>query len=331
MDFICEYGLFLFKIVTVFICFIIIFLFFSYCAQKKTKTEGILKITNIIDHYNNMKHIIISSKNNKYQKKTWFKKKNTQYLKHKNSNFESLKPTLYIIDFYGDIHASEVSSLREEISAIISVSKQHDEVLLRLESAGGTIHEYGLAASQLQRLREKNIKLIISIDKIAASGGYMMACIGNHISASYFSIIGSIGVVSLIPNFYKLLKKHNIDIELHTAGDYKRTLTLFGKNTENDRQYFKNKLNNTHDLFKNFIYKMRPCLNLNEISNGDYWFGITALEKKLIDSISTSDDLILEKIKDFNIFHIQYIKPKKIFNRFLHYFVKKIKHYLSIK
>jgi len=186
------------------------------------------------------------------------------------------------------------------------------------------VHGYGFCAYQLYRLRKKSIYLTISVDKIAASGGYMMASVANFIIATPFAIIGSIGVVAQMPNVNKFLKKHNIDIELHTAGDYKRTLTMFGKNTEEKRKKFCEDLNITHNLFKKFIYKMRPCLDIDDISTGEHWFGSLALDKKLIDNINTSDDFLMSKRKKFILIQIKFVPKKNIINHFINNCLNKI-------
>lgn len=313
MDLLFEYSLFLLKLITYLILTFVFIISISYFLKKNIKKKYKLKIKNISNFYNNI--INISFKN-----KIQFNKK--KFIK--NSKWDYKKPILYVLNFYGDVHASEISHLKKEISIIISIIQPNDEVLLKLESFGGTVHEYGLAASQLQRLRNHNIKLTVVIDKIAASGGYMMACVANYIYAAPFAIIGSIGVIGQIPNFNRFLKKNNIDVEIHTAGHYKRNLTMFGENNNNHRLNFQKKLNITHKLFKDFIFKMRPSLDIEKVSNGDYWFGMIALKKKLIDDINTSEDVILKNMKKFNIISIKYIKSKNIFKNFIFNFLKKI-------
>lgn len=319
MDLLINYGLFLTKLITLIIIIGILFLFVNIANRKRNRI-GNLRITNLNDHFQYIKNQCQLAKlHSNVQKKEFLKKfriekkrlEKQAKIKTKKGAINVTKPTMYIIDFKGDINARAVSSLREEISAILSVATLNDQVLLRLESQGGVIHGYGLAASQLQRLRDNKIYLIIVIDKVAASGGYMMACVANHIVAAPFSIIGSIGVVAQIPNFNKVLKKNNIDLELHTAGQFKRTLTIFGENTQEARNKFCQKLNSTHSLFKDFIIQMRPDLNIEKVANGDYWFGTQAINKKLVDSINTSDAIIMQNMDKFNLLNIKYQFPKR--------------------
>ncbi|QIE02000.1 protease SohB [Buchnera aphidicola] len=319
MNLLINYELFLAKIITWIIISFSLLILLNIIKKNKMKNKNIFKITLLNKQYRKNQNDILLSKMTKFEQKIWLKNQ-------KNKNQEQYKnKTLYILDFKGDINANQVSGLREEISAILSVANKDDAVLLRLESSGGVIHGYGLAAAQLQRLRQKKIYLIISIDKIAASGGYMMACVANYIISAPFAIVGSIGVVGQIPNFNKWLKKRDIDIELHTAGDYKRTLTMFGNNTESTRNKFCEELNTTHMLFKNFIKDMRPSLNINDVSNGEHWFGSMALQKKLVDQISTSDDILISKMKEYNLLSIKYIYRKTMLEYFSALVLDKIK------
>ncbi|QCI17679.1 protease SohB [Buchnera aphidicola (Acyrthosiphon lactucae)] len=318
MNLLVSYELFLAKIITFIIISILALILFYTIIKRKKNTQSKIKVTLLKENYENIKTKILLSTMQNFEKKIWFEKEKLKNKKNKKKILDNKnkKKILYILDFKGDVYANKVIGLREEISAILSVANKNDEVLLRLESSGGVIHGYGLAASQLNRLRQKGIRLIVSIDKIAASGGYMMACVADYIVSAPFAIIGSIGVVGQIPNFNKLLKKCSIDIELHTAGDHKRTLTMFGKNTESTRNKFCEELNTTHQLFKNFIKEMRPSLDIESVSNGEHWFGTVALEKKLVDQISTSDDILMSKMEDFTLLSIQYIYNKKILERF---------------
>jgi serine protease SohB len=197
---------------------------------------------------------------------------------------------IFVVDFNGSIDAKEVSSLREEISAILTVAKPADEVFVRLESGGGMVHGYGLAASQLDRVRQHNIPLTASVDKVAASGGYMMACVANKIVSAPFAILGSIGVIAQVPNFNKLLKKNDVDFEQFTAGEFKRTVTMFGENTEKGREKFVEELEETHGLFKAFVTAHRPELDIDKVATGEHWFGTQAKKLGLVDELQTSDD-----------------------------------------
>ena len=213
---------------------------------------------------------------------------------------------VFVLDFHGDLEASRVAALREEISALLQVARPQDEVLLRLESAGGVVHGYGLAASQLRRIRERGLRLTAAIDKVAASGGYLMACVADNIVAAPFAIVGSIGVVAQLPNFNRLLREKHIDFELHTAGEYKRTLTLFGENTDAARAKFREELEQTHGLFKSFVAANRPQLSLEQVATGEHWYGSQALELKLVDQLRTSDDWLLEKIGTADVYTLRY-------------------------
>jgi serine protease SohB len=222
---------------------------------------------------------------------------------------------VFVVDFHGDLQASAVASLREEVNAVLQVAGAGDEVLVRLESEGGVIHGYGLAASQLKRVRDRHVRLTVAIDKVAASGGYLMACVADRILAAPFAIVGSIGVVGQLPNFNRLLKKHEIDWELHTAGEFKRTLTLFGENTEAGRAKFRETLEEAHALFKSFIGEHRPQVQLDEVATGDHWFGARAVALKLVDELRTSDDYLLERSKDCELYEVRYKRHRGVVER----------------
>jgi len=195
---------------------------------------------------------------------------------------------------------------------VVQVATKSDKVLIRLESPGGVVHGYGLAASQLKRITDRDIPLVVSVDKVAASGGYMMACIANEIVAAPFAIIGSIGVIAQIPNFSKILKKNDIEFEQVTGGEFKRTLTLFGENTDKDREKFQQEIDETHELFKQHVSVNRPSLDINKVATGEHWFGNQAIDLGLIDKITTSDDYLLEQHQERDIFHLKFMVPKTL-------------------
>ncbi|WP_299184589.1 protease SohB [uncultured Psychrobacter sp.] len=209
---------------------------------------------------------------------------------------------VFVLDFDGDIKATAVKHLREEISTLISTANEGDEVVVRLESPGGLVHGYGLAAAQLARLKDAGIKLTVCVDKVAASGGYMMACVADNIVAAPFAVIGSIGVVSQLPNFHKWLKNHDVDYEMFTAGDHKRTVTVFGENDDEDRAKYQEELEQTHELFKHFVNTYRPTLDLEKVATGEHWYGEDALQLNLVDKLQTSDSYLLELMDNSEIY-----------------------------
>lgn len=212
---------------------------------------------------------------------------------------------IFVLDFKGDIQASAVENLREEIPLILATAKAgRDRIVVRLESPGGMVHGYGLAAAQLVRLRDAGFHLTICVDKVAASGGYMMACIANEIIAAPFAIVGSIGVVAQVPNFNRLLKEHNVDFELYTAGQYKRTVTMFGENTPEGKAKFEEELQQTHVLFKHFVEKYRPQLNVDKVATGEHWYGEDALDLNLVDKLQTSDEYLLALLPQHDVYVI---------------------------
>ena len=203
---------------------------------------------------------------------------------------------IFVLDFKGDLTASGVGALAREIDAVLSLARVGaDEVVLRLESPGGTVTGYGLATARLQRLRAAGLKLTVCVDQVAASGGYMMAAVAERIVAAPFAMIGSIGVVAQAPNFNRLLKKNDIDVEVLTAGRHKRSLTLFGENTPEGREHFQEKLLETHVAFKRLIADLRPAVAIEEVGNGDVWLARDALALGLVDELGTSDEYLFRQ------------------------------------
>jgi serine protease SohB len=227
------------------------------------------------------------------------------------------RPRIFVLDFKGDIRASATESLREEVSAVLSLAEKGDEVLLRLENAGGAVHEHGLAASQLLRLRARGIPLVVAVDKVAASGGYLMACAADRIIAAPFAIIGSIGVLMQLPNFHRALEEKGIDFEQLTSGRFKRTLTLFGENTDEGREKAREEIVEVHELFKRRVKELRPSVDLEKVATGEHWYGSRALELNLIDEIGTSDDFMLGAAETADLYRIGFKRPKKLVERML--------------
>ncbi|WP_070963694.1 protease SohB [Vibrio sonorensis] len=325
MEFLLDYGLFLAKIVTLVAALIAILVVAKAVGGKSGSAKGELEVTNLTEQHKDrveqMEHHLHDESflkaRDKAEKKSE-KEKNKAREKAvkqaaKDGDLDSKRePHLFVLDFKGSIDAKEVSALREEVTAILAVAREGDEVLLRLETGGGMVHGYGLASSQLDRLKAAGLPLTISVDKVAASGGYMMACIADKIVSAPFAIVGSIGVIAQLPNFNKLLKKNDIEFEQLTAGEYKRTLTMFGENTDKAREKFKQELEETHDLFKDFIREHRPELDLDKVATGEHWFGTQAKALGLVDEISTSDDLVVKACKDKTVLAIHYVEKKKL-------------------
>ncbi|MBD8804517.1 MULTISPECIES: protease SohB [Pseudomonas syringae group] len=315
MEFVVDYASFLAKTVTLVVAIIVVLVAIASMRGKgRRKTAGQLQVTRLNDFYKGLRERLEQSLLGKDRLKALRKKQARALKKEKKDKVEE-KARVYVLDFDGDIKASATESMRHEITALLTLATDKDEVVLRLESGGGMVHSYGLASSQLARIRQAGIPLTICIDKVAASGGYMMACIGNKIISAPFAILGSIGVVAQLPNVNRLLKKHDIDFEVLTAGEYKRTLTVFGENTEKGREKFQQDLDITHDLFKNFVASYRPQLSIDEVATGEVWLGMAALDKQLVDELKTSDEYLAERAKDADVFHLHYVQRKSLQER----------------
>lgn len=318
-DFFSTYGLFLAKIFTTVVAILITFGGLVVIATKnKFKPKEQIKVTKLNEKYRQMKTVLNNETLEKNELKK-IKKQEKQAEKDKikqakNSNKQQTR--IFVLNFNGDLKASTVENLREEVTAILTVATPRDEVLVKIESPGGMVHSYGLAASQLKRIRDRKIPLIAAVDKVAASGGYMMACVADRILAAPFAVIGSIGVIAQLPNFNRLLKKYDIDFEQVMAGQYKRTLSLFGENTKEGRKKMQEEVNEAHTLFKNFVATNRPVVDINKLATGETWYGTRAKEMRLVDEIITSDDYLLAESNKNNIFKIEYITKKGLVEKF---------------
>lgn len=319
MDFFAEYSMFLAKAVTIVTSVLVVAFGIAVLAARRRKSGSAeIELTLLNEEFDRMEFALSSVQLGAAAQKMRLlarRKKESREAKDEAQNLKrgvqpELRRRLFVLDFDGDIRASANDHMRQEISAILTSATVEDEVLLRLESGGGMVHSYGLAASQLQRVRDKGIPLTISVDKIAASGGYMMACVANQILAAPFAIVGSIGVVAQIPNLHRFLKNKDVDVEVLTAGEYKRTMTIFGENTEKGRQKMKAELEETHGHFKEFIREQRPQLDVERVATGEHWLGTKALELGLVDKLQTSDDYLMESRTDRDIVRVRYRQKK---------------------
>jgi len=300
--FFLEYGSFLLKVITIVVAIIIV-IGVAASAGRKASQEG-LEVENLNKKYKGLATALREAVLNKGERKKAAKEeKKRQKAQAKGS---SDRPRSFIINFKGDLKATAVPSLREEVSAVLDVACADDEVIVCLENHGGVVHEHGLAASQLARIRDRDIPLIVCVDKVAASGGYLMACVASRIYAAPFAILGSIGVLAQIPNFNRLLDSHGVDFEQVTAGKYKRTVTMFGENTDEERAKLKEELEDVHRLFKAAISKYRPQLDLDKVATGEHWYGSTALELDLADEIKTSDEVLTERAIERDLYQLSY-------------------------
>jgi len=316
--FVAEYGLFLLELLTVAAIVVLVAVFTISAARRSHEHEGLT-----VEHLNKtarqradvVRRALLGRRDSRKLLRQRDKAEKAERRKQKQQPDDRRR--IYVLDFKGDIRASATASLREEISAIIDVARKGDEVLLRLENAGGAVHEHGLAASQLLRLRARGIPLTAAVDKVAASGGYLMACAADRIIAAPFAIIGSIGVLVQLPNFHRLLESKGIDFEQITAGPYKRKLSLFGQNTDEGREKMKEEVVEVHELFQRQVRDLRPSVDLERVATGEHWYGSRALELNLIDEIGTSDDFLLKAAESADVYRLAWKRPRRFLERML--------------
>jgi len=310
MEFITELGLFSGKVFVLALAIGVLLILIAVLVMKVRKSAvPNITVENLNRKYEAMaqalKNAVWDAKALKVEAKANKKKK-------KKEKPDPERKRLYVLDFVGDIRASHVENLREEVTSILTLARPgRDEVVARIESPGGMAHAYGLAAAQLMRFRQAGVRLTVCVDKVAASGGYMMAVTGDRILSAPFAIIGSIGVVAQIPNFHRLLKRHDVDVEVLTAGEFKRTVTMFGEITEKGRKKAIDQIEDIHGLFKNFVKSYRPQLELEKVATGEYWFGQRALDLKLVDEIIASDDYLFRQRETASIYKVEVQARKK--------------------
>ncbi len=327
MDFFAEYGLFLAKTLTLVIAVVVVVVLIASLRTRSGGHRGdrghieVRSLNDVLDDLNHaLKEVVFNSSAMKQEIKQEKKKHKQEEKEQKEAakrGDESRKTRVFVLDFDGDIQASAVKALRQEVTAVLSLAEECDEVVVRLESPGGAVHGYGLAASQLRRIVDKKVKLTVAVDKVAASGGYMMACIANRIIAAPFALLGSIGVVAQLPNLHRFLKNRDVDFEVFTAGEYKRTVTVFGENTEKGREKFIEELEDVHALFKEFVVENRPVVDLDRVATGEAWYGKRALDLQLCDELKTSDEYIVEKCGDCDVYQLRYVEDKSRVDRLL--------------
>ena len=312
LDYLMQYGLFLAEAVTVVAAVVAVILFAVAVARQRggSGTER-LEVRDLGARYRELKQTLEGGLLGARERKVAAKARKRE-AKARRKEGRSDRPRVFVLDFKGDIRASAVASLREEVTAVLALARPEDEVLVRLESAGGLVHDHGLAASQLMRVRERGIPLTVAVDKIAASGGYMMACVADRILAAPFAILGSIGVLAQIPNFHRLLDRHGIDFEQFKGGEYKRTVTLFGENTDADREKLKQDIEDIHGIFKSFVTEQRPGLDIEKVATGEHWLARRAKDLGLCDTLVTSDDYLLEANERAELVGVRFVAPKRL-------------------
>lgn len=320
-EFFLEYGLFLAKAVTVVVAILLIISAIAATAQSRAHHghKGEIRVTPLNDFFDDLKaalqHSILTKDEWKAEEKRLKKEEKEKAKERKKHPEAAERKRVFVLDFEGDVAASGVENLANEITAVLTMARKEDEVVLRLESPGGQVHAYGLASSQLERFRQKEIPLTVCVDKVAASGGYMMACVGNRILAAPFAILGSIGVVAELPNFNRVLKKYDVDYDVYTAGQYKRTVTMLGENTPEGKKKFIEEIEDTHGLFKAMVSRNRPQLDMDKIATGEHWYGTQCVDLKLVDGIQTSDDYLYEASQNADVFEVSYEVKKTMADR----------------
>ncbi|MFM1896940.1 MAG: hypothetical protein RLZZ385_2014 [Pseudomonadota bacterium] len=345
MEYLIEYGMFLAKAATIVIAIALVIGIVAAASQRQRRSaedKGHIKVSKLNEHLEKLQEAVQKAvldkdafkqlqKQKKLEHKQQRKMKKAQVVKTADASpasntsadtgesQDTASPApakrVYVLNFKGDIAANAVSNLREEVTAVLSMAQPQDEVILRLESPGGMVHAYGLASSQLARIKDRRIALTICVDKVAASGGYMMACLADRLVAAPFAVIGSIGVLVQMPNFHRLLKKNEIDFETITAGEFKTTLTTFGEITQKGRDKVKGDVEDMHDLFKRWVKTHRPSVDIDRISTGETWVGLQAKDRYMVDELRTSDEVIVSACDNAEVFEVEFEQRQSLQNK----------------
>ncbi len=324
-EFLLEYGLFLTKSVTVLVILLVLLSAAAAVAsrQRRVGDQGRIEVRSVNDRIDDMRDAL---NRHVLDPKRYRKAVKAEARARKKAATDDRR-RMWVIHFDGDLQANAVDGLRQEITAILSLAREGDEVLACIESPGGMVHGYGLAASQLHRVRStEGLTLTVAVDKVAASGGYLMACLGHRILAAPFAVLGSIGVVAQIPNVHRLLKRNDIDVEVLTAGEYKRTLTVFGHNTEEGRAKFVEELEDVHALFKEYVVEARPQLDMAKVATGEAWYGRRALDLGLVDELITSDAYLAAACEEADVLEVRWVQHRHPMDRLLHQGMQSLSH-----
>ena len=314
MEVLFDYLGFLAKTATIVVAFLIVMSAIAGAAAQRSMRPppmGHIRVVRINEMLLDMRRAIEEAA----MPRSLVKKQRKQDAKARKKQSGETRRRVFVMNFEGDLAASAVDSLRREISAVLATAGEDDEVVVRVDSAGGMVHGYGLGASQLARVRSSGVKLTVAVDKIAASGGYLMAAVADRILAAPFAVVGSIGVLAQIPNVHRLLKKHDVDMEILTAGRYKRTLDVLGENTEEGREKLREELHDVHALFQDFVGAYRPALDLDAVSTGEAWYGQRALDRSLVDELATSDEYLIAASEEADVFEVSWVQPKRPIER----------------
>ncbi len=326
MDYLFDYLLFLAQAVTIVVAVLVVLSGMASVSARLQGGErgGHLEVKKLNDRLEELKsglqQALLDSAGFKKQRKRDAKaaKQRAKAEKAEAAKADGEhRKRVFVLDFHGDLQASAVKDLTTELTAVLTLADASDEIVVKVESPGGLVHSYGLAASQLDRVREHGVPLVVAVDKVAASGGYLMAAVADRVVAAPFAVLGSIGVVAQIPNVHRLLKKHDVDVEVLTAGKFKRTLTVLGENTEEGRQKFIEDLEDTHALFQEFVGARRPQLDMAMVATGETWHGQRAVDLKLVDELCTSDEYLVRACETADVFSVRWVEHKKPLERIM--------------
>ncbi|EHO78721.1 signal peptide peptidase SppA [Fusobacterium animalis] len=221
---------------------------------------------------------------------------------YKEENLESSNNVVYVIPLEGDIIESEteVFAGEENINVAetlekLNIAKENDKikaVVLRINSPGGSALTSDIIAEKIKELASEK-PVYVSMSSVAASGGYYISANADKIFVDRNTITGSIGVVSILPDFSKLITDNGVNIEKISEGEYS---DLYSSDTFTEKKY--NKIYNSnlkvYDDFLNVVSKARKIdkEKLKTIAEGRIWTGEEAVKIGLADEIGGLNEAI---------------------------------------
>lgn len=322
MDFLYDYLAFLARVLTVLVAVVLAIAFAAAQGSRRPRShQGYLEVTLLNDRYRSMREALLALIDPALNKRDQ-KRLDKEDKQRSKKGADPQRRRVFVVDFVGDLQASQGASLANVVSAVLTTAADGDEVVVRLESAGGVVHGYGFAAAQLQRVKRKGVRLTVAVDKVAASGGYMMAVVADRVLAGPFALVGSIGVVAQVPNVHRLLQRIDVDFDVITAGEHKRTMTVFGENTDQGREKFTEELEDVHALFQEFVKENRPVLDMAEVATGEAWYGQRALQRQLVDELVTSEDYLMTASLDADVYEVKWVEHRRAVDRLMERFTQ---------
>ncbi len=203
----------------------------------------------------------------------------------------SSREAVAVIDLEGPIF-----DVRDVLKQVVTFTKNSSvkAIVVHINSPGGAVAPSQELYEELKKSRAKGKKIVVSMDSVAASGGYYIACAADEIYANPGTITGSIGVIAEFPNFEGLMDKVGIRFETIKTGKYKDTGSAFRPMNEDERALIQEMLMDVYDQFVEAVAEGRnmPIKKVRKYADGRVFSGRQALEYGFVDALGTQSDAI---------------------------------------